>query len=117
MPSRRRFAIETIFEGQLAPVIAEGEIEGIVELRRSGSAEAVLNERLSLRAPAEVDITPGFMPWVSPFGFRISVEIDMGFDGGGGGAATPAGDTVAGDTVAGDTVAGDTVAGDEEGPP
>ena len=110
-------AFDMIADGQLAPVIAKGEIEGIVELRRSGSAEAVLNERLSLRAPAEVDINPSFMPWVSPFGFRISVEVDTGFDDDGGGASTPAGDTVAGDTVAGDTVAGDTVAGDEEGPP
>ena len=68
-------SFDMMLEGHVTPVIIPEAVERAVRLERVSSAEAKLNSALRLREPARIDVTPSFTPLISPFGFRIKVEI------------------------------------------
>ena len=68
-------SFDMMMEGHVASTIIPEAVERAVRLERVSAAEAMLNLTLRLREPARIDLTPGFMPFVSPFGFRIKVEV------------------------------------------
>jgi hypothetical protein len=67
-----------------SPVSAD-EIRELVKGRSPGDARSVLRERYAID-DAEVDLVPGFMPWLPRFDFRI----DVAFRAPGEPGATPA---------------------------
>ena len=68
-------SFDMMLEGHVAPIIIPEAVERAVRLERVSSAESKLNGALRLREPARIDVTPSFMPLISPFDFRIKVEI------------------------------------------
>ena len=69
---------DMMVDGFLAAAVPEDAVKRAIRFQSPGAAEAALNDRFDLRAPARVDVRPGFMPFVAPFGFRIAVEVDRG---------------------------------------
>ena len=68
-------SFDMMMNGHVASTIIPEAVERAVRLERVTTAEAMLNSTLNLREPAHIEVTPGFMPLVSPFGFRIRVEV------------------------------------------
>ena len=68
-------SFDIMLEGHVASIIIPEAVERAVRLERVSSAEAKLNNALRLREPARIDVTPSFMPLISPFDFRIKVEV------------------------------------------
>ena len=68
-------SFDMMVEGHVASTIIPEAVERAVRLERVSSAEAKLNSALRLREPARIDVTPSFMPLISPFDFRIRVEV------------------------------------------
>ena len=67
---------DTVLDGYLAAVVIPEAVKSDVRFKRPSRAEALLAETLDLRRPADVSITPGFLPLTSPFRFRLRVVID-----------------------------------------
>ena len=67
---------DMVLDGYLAAVVIPEAVKSDVRFKRPSRAEASLNQTLELRRPADVSITPGFLPITSPFNFRLRVEID-----------------------------------------
>lgn len=74
-PVSETLHFEMTMDGQLAATVVEEAVKQAVRGKRPGRAELLLNERLTLREPAQVRVTPGWMPLTSPFGFRITVKV------------------------------------------
>ena len=70
-------SFDMLVDAVVAPVITESQVKAAVQWKSSNDAEQALAQQLPLRAPAEIRITPGFMPRTALFGFRTKVEIDV----------------------------------------
>ena len=75
-PVSEMIRFDMTMEGQLAATVVEDAVKRAVRGKRPGRAELLLNERLTLREPAQVQVTPDWMPLASPFGFRITVKVN-----------------------------------------
>jgi hypothetical protein len=66
--------------GQFAQAVSEDDVRDAVKGESVGDAESTLRERYGIQNP-EVEITPGWAPWVPRFGFRIDVKLLPGIQG------------------------------------
>lgn len=69
-------ALTATFEisGRFAAGVDEAAIEDAVKGKSAGSARSTVQERYGIE-DVEVDLTPGWAPWVPRFGFRIDVDV------------------------------------------
>lgn len=62
--------------GMSGTTVDADEVKDIVSGRTPNEAREALAERYRLLAPAEIDVTPGVLNWVSGFDFRLDVEVE-----------------------------------------
>lgn len=65
---------ELEISGRFVSGVSEDDIINAVEGKSEGDAEANLRERYGVEN-ADVQLSPGWAPWIPRFGFRISVEF------------------------------------------
>ena len=70
-----QITFDMMVQGVVAATIVPQAVERAVRWERPGAAEELLNRSLTLRRPVQLEQTPGWMPLLPPFGFRIKVEI------------------------------------------
>ncbi|HEX5940358.1 MAG TPA: baseplate J/gp47 family protein, partial [Dehalococcoidia bacterium] len=58
------------------PSVNDEDIKEIVSGRSPDDAREALADAYALQEPADIEVTPGFVDWVSDFDFRVDVDVE-----------------------------------------
>ncbi|MCZ2110363.1 MAG: hypothetical protein LC118_12480, partial [Dehalococcoidia bacterium] len=65
---------ELVLQGEFARNVTRDDLRDSVLGKSEDSARSTLAERYGIQ-DADVSVSPGWMPWLPRFGFRVSVEL------------------------------------------